>query len=200
MVYELHQDQRGCKITYSKDTIQEGSSSEKLLDVRAGTLRALVVGIEVLYLEQGRPGYAVESEALLLLNFGVVEEHVGLARVAKVRAVAHTAEDIQSDAPICLGSRELLNFQLSVEDGNHSIVVAVFKEETRVDGEAPGEPGFDVLHHLLHLFHVAQEQDATVISGHTLDFGDDCIDHSGLVRIECAVEAISFGDDENLAS
>ena len=118
------------------NSIASNNSTKKLLDVSACTCCTLEVGVEVFCFEDSRHGYAIASEALLLPNFGIVEENVNLACVAEVWSVAHTAEDFQRDASASLRGHELQHLQLCVKDSSHLIIVEIFEIETGVDGEA----------------------------------------------------------------
>lgn len=116
-------------------------------------------------------------------NLCIIEQDVNLACVAKVRPVAHTAEDFQRDTSASLCGHERLSLQLSIKNCSHLFVVKIFEQETRIDGEASGESWVDVLHHLFHLLFVAKEQHAAIVSGDALDLGDDGVDYGSLVGI-----------------
>jgi hypothetical protein len=139
------------------DSFATDDSAEELLDIGASTRRTLEIGIEVFCFENRCPGYAIASEALLLTDLGIVEQDINLTSVAKVGAVAHTAEHLQRNTPTSLRGHEMLSLQLGVKDSSHLVIIEIFEEETGVDGEPPGESGIDVLHHLFHLLFVAKE-------------------------------------------
>jgi len=181
------------------DSLATDDFTEEFLDVSASTCRTLEVGIEIFRFEDSCSSNAIAFEALLLPNFGVVKQHVNLACVAKVGAVAHATEHLQRNAPTSFRGEEFLSFQLSIKDCSHLVVVEIFEKETRVDGKAPGESRVDVLHHFFHLLFVAEEQNAAIVAWHALDFSDDGDDYGSLVRIRGAVEAVRFVDDKDLA-
>jgi hypothetical protein len=114
----------------SYDTIATDDSTEQFLDIGASTCRALEIGIEIFSFENRCPGYAIATEALLLPDFGIVEQNVNLACIAKVRAVAHAAEHLQRNTPTSFCGHEMLSLQLGVKDSSHLIIVEIFEEET----------------------------------------------------------------------
>ena len=159
------------------------NSLEQHLNVRVGAFSTLVVWVEVLRFEDGSPGHTIASKALLLQNLCVVQQNVDLARIAKVRPVAHPAENVQGDASSLLRSGESLGFELGVKDDCHFLIVEVFEEKARADWEASSKSRIGLLHHLVHLLLVAKQQHASVISRDILHFGNDGVDDGGLVGI-----------------
>jgi hypothetical protein len=160
---------------------------EQHVDVRVGAFPTLVVWVKVLRFEDGSPGHTIASKALLLQNLCVIQQNVDLARIAKVRPVAHPAENIHS--------RESLSFELGVKDDCHFLIVEVFEEKARANWEASSKSRIGLLHHLVHLLLVAKQQHASVISRDILHFGNDSVDDGGLVGIGRAVQAICFVND-----
>lgn len=165
------------------NTLTAHNSFEKHLNVGVGALRAIVVRVKVLRLEDGRPGYTIASKALLLHGFRIIQQNVNLASVAEVGPVAHPTKDVQGDASGFSRSGESLGLELSIKDDSHFLVAEVFEQKSGADGKAPGESGVGLLHHLLHLLLVAKQQYAPVVSRNILHFGNDGVDNSGLVGI-----------------
>ena len=165
------------------NTLASHDTFEQHLNVRVGTLSTLVVWVEVLGFENGRPGYSIASKTLLLHQLRIIQKDVDLASIAKIGPVAHSAQNIQGDAPSLFCSRERLSLELSVEDDCHFLVAEVFEEKARGDGEASRESGIGLLHHLFHLLLIAKQQYTSVISGDILHLGNDGVDYGGLVGI-----------------
>ena len=46
--------------------------------------------------------------------------------------------------------------------------------------------------HIHHLLLVTKKQDASILAGHVLDFGDDCVDYCGFERICLGVSVTTY--------